>query len=111
VARVQIPIASVNHFALTPTPAARACDVTNGNYVVNDGATMLHFNNASGAPQTVTFTLPSGADVNLTIGPRLTTILTGQTGDTGFWPVDKYGTSLLFTGSSASITVYAESFA
>lgn len=110
-ARTQIAVASVSHFALA-VPTAKACDATNGNYIINDGATNLHFASTSGSNQTITVTLPAGADVNLTVGPRVIVIPANLVGgDTGFWPISLYGNQLLFTSNSALVTVYAESFA
>lgn len=110
-ARTLIPVAATSRFALT-VPVAKTCDATNGNYIINDGSTCLHFSSTSGSAQTVTVILPAGADVNLTVGPRVIAIPANLAGgDTGFWPINAYGNQLLFTSSSALVSVYAESFA
>lgn len=110
-ARTQINPVAVNHFALTTNILFTPCDATNGNYVFNDGATLLRFTSTSGSVQTVTVLLPNGVDVNLTVTPRTYSVPANGGGDTGFFPVALYGTSLLFTASSNLVSVLAETFA
>jgi hypothetical protein len=100
----------VNRFALSTPLTSHAADVTNGNYVLNDGATNLWFNNTTGSTQTITITLTAGSDVNLTTGPRTYTIATGTAGVTGFFPVGIYGSQLLINCTGA-VFILAESFA
>jgi hypothetical protein len=111
-ARTFIPVVSVNRFALTSDATPLAMDVTHGNFCINDGATALRFASTSGAVQTVTVTLPAGADVNLVVGPRVITIPANLVnGVTGFFPVNIYGSQLQFTTSNSLVTVLAESYA
>jgi len=110
-ARKQVPVVGVNRFALTPDETPVAGDTVNNMYMLNDGATYLRMVSSSGSSQTVTVLIPNGSDTNLTVGPRVYTVLANQSSRTGFFPVNRYGSQLLFSVSSASVTFQAYSFA
>lgn len=110
-ARRQVPVVGINRFALTPDTAATAGDATNGMFMLNDGATFIQMVSTSGSTQTVNVTVPAGADVNLTVGPRAYTLTANAKGKTGFFPIGAYGSVLLFSTTSALVSFTAYTFA
>lgn len=89
--------------AVKGTPAA--CDAVNGNSAENGGNLRLEFTSSAGGTVTVAF--PNKVD-GQTVAP-LTYTLTGvQTRVAGGWPVNIYGSTVLFTASVSTITVLAE---
>lgn len=110
--RTPTAVVSVSRTALTafPQPSV-AGDVSNGNFSLNDGATMLAVFNADGAAtHGLTVTVVSGVD-GLTAGPRPYTIPTSGSGVqiVGPFPVQFYGSQLLWNVDNANIKVAAYS--
>lgn len=105
--RTALTVTSVSRAALTafPQPSV-AADVTNGNVLPNDGATMLAVFNADTSTHNLTVQVASGVD-GLTAGPRPYVIpVTGSgTQLTGPFPVTFYGSQLLINADNANIKV------
>lgn len=110
-ARKQLPVVGINHYALTPDSTPTVGDAVNGMFMFNDGATYINMTSTSGSSQTVAVSVPQGADVNLTVGPRNYVLGANGKGKTGFFPVNIYGNQLLFTTTSALVSFTAYSFA
>lgn len=108
--RTPITATSVSRTALTAVPAPpTAPDVANGNVVANDGATILVLLNADASTHTLTVVVANGVD-GLTAGPRTYTVpVSGTRQWTGVFPVQCYGTQLLFNLDSTLVTVQAVS--
>lgn len=109
--RTSITVTSVSRNALAAFPAPSvAGDVTNGNVCPNDGATMLAVLNADGAAtHGLTVTVASGVD-GLTAGPRPYTVpISANTQVAGPFPVQFYGSQLLFNVDSTQLKVAAYS--
>lgn len=110
--RTATSVTTISRTALTafPQPSV-AGDVTNGNVSPNDGATMLAvFNADAGATHGLTVTVVSGVD-GLTAGPRSYTIPTSASGTQllGPYPLQYYGSQLLFNVDSSQLKVAAYS--
>jgi len=110
VARLQIPVNGITHYAttLSVTPVFN----TLGLYMVNNGVTFLEITTISSFSETVTIQVPAGADTNLTVGPRTFSIPTGATAvyKTGFFPVKTYGSQLIIDVSSSDLRFAAYTF-
>lgn len=110
--RTALAVATVSRLALTPFPAPSvAGDVTNGNVSPNDGATMLAvLNGDAGLTHGLTVQVASGVD-GLTAGPRSYTIPVSASGTQllGPFPVQFYGSQLLWNVDSAQLKVAAYS--
>jgi hypothetical protein len=106
-ARTAIAVTTVSRTALTafatPTTAA---DVTNGNVIANDGATILAVVSGDAATHQLTVQVERGVD-GLTAGPRTYTVPVAASGVqlTGPYPVRDYGTQLMVNGDSAQIKI------
>lgn len=110
-ARKAVPVTTVSHYGVTATQTATTSTSANGWFVPNDGATFLFLDNsASGVTTNFTVTVPQGADVNLTVGPRVYTILANKTGFTGFFPFKLYGSQILITADNNTPGISAYSF-
>jgi hypothetical protein len=109
--RTLLPILSVVRTGLTTLPApTTAPDVANGNLCLNDGATSLIVVNTDSSPHTLTVQVVSGVD-GLTAGPKSYPVLvTGQRQWAGVFPVQFYGSQLLFNLDSTLVLVQAMSF-
>ena len=108
--RTPITPVTVNRTALTLVPApGTAPDVANGNVVANDGATVLILLNADASPHTLTVQVASGVD-GLVAGPRsYPVVVSGVRQWAGPFPIQYYGTQLLFNLDSATVSVQAVS--
>lgn len=101
----------VSRLALTATPTPTvAGDVANGNVTPNDGATFLAVVSGDAATHGLTVTVVSGVD-GLTAGPRPYTVPVAASGPqaTGPFPIQYYGTQLLWNVDSAQVKVAAYS--
>lgn len=109
-ARTQLAVQQVNRFALAAVPApGTAPDVANGNFVLNDGFTVLILLNADSVTHTLTVTVESGVD-GLASPTRTYTIpVSGIRQWTGAFPIQFYGKSLLFNLDSTQVSVQAVS--
>ena len=109
--RTSTSVTSVSRTALTafPQPSV-AGDVTNGNVSPNDGATFLAVLNADGAAtHGLTVTVASGVD-GLTAGPRPYTLpISASTQIVGPFPIQFYGSQLLWNVDSTQLKVAAYS--
>lgn len=109
--RTATTVVSVSRTALTafPTPTV-AADVTNGNVAFNDGATFLAVVSGDAATHVLTVQVERGVD-GLTAGPRPFTVPVAASGVqiVGPFPIQYYGSQLLFNGDSAQIKVAAYS--
>ena len=109
--RTPISAVTVNRFALTafPTPTV-AGDVTNGNVAPNDGATFLAVVSGDASTHGLTVTVVSGVD-GLTAGPRAYTVPGSASGTqlVGPFPIQFYGSQLLFNVDSTQVKVAAYS--
>lgn len=109
--RTALSVTTISRTALTAFPAPSAAgDVTNGNVCPNDGATMLAILNADGSnTHGLTVTVASGVD-GLTAGPRPYTIpISANTQTVGPFPLQYYGSQLLFNVDSTQLKVAAYS--
>jgi len=108
--RTAVSVISVSRAGLTAVPApATAPDVTNGNVIANDGATVLVLLNGDSATHTLTVQLAGGVD-GATAGPKTYTVpVSGTRQWTGVFPVQYFGSQLLFNLDSALVTVQAVS--
>jgi hypothetical protein len=109
--RTPTAVTSVSRTALTafPTPTA-AGDVANGNVSPNDGATMLAVVSGDASAHGLTVTVASGVD-GLTAGPRPYTVPGSASGTqiVGPFPIQFYGSQLLWNVDSAQVKVAAYS--
>jgi len=109
--RTFLAATSVSRLILTAFPAPSvAGDVANGNVSPNDGATMLAVVSGDTNPHGLTVTVASGVD-GLTAGPRPYTIPGSASGTqlVGPFPVQFYGSQLLWNVDSAQLKVAAYS--
>lgn len=109
--RTLLAVTTVSRLALTPFPAPSiAGDVANGNVSLNDGATMLAVLNADGgSTHVLTVTVVSGVD-GLTAGPRPYTLpISGTIQVVGPFPLQFYGSQLLWNVDNANLKVAAYS--
>jgi hypothetical protein len=109
--RTPLNVTSVSRLALTPFPTPTvAGDVTNGNVTPNDGATMLAVVSGDAATHNLTVTVVSGVD-GLTAGPRPYVVPVAASGVqvTGPFPIQFYGSQLLWNVDSAQVKVAAYS--
>ena len=110
--RTPLAVLSVSRLVLTafPQPSV-AGDAVNGNVSPNDGATFLAVFNADASPtHGLTVQVVNGID-GLTVGPRSYTIPGSASGVqiTGPFPVQYYGSQLLWSVDSAQLKVAAYS--
>ena len=110
--RTPISVVSVSRTALLafPQPSV-AGDVTNGNMIPNDGATMLAVFNADGSnPHVLTVQVERGVD-GLTAGPRSYPVPVSGSGTqiVGPYPILFYGSQLLFNVDNVNVKVAAYS--
>lgn len=109
--RTPTTVTTVSRTAPTafPTPSV-AGDAVNGNVTPNDGATMLAVLNADGAAtHGMTVQVASGLD-GLTAGPRPYTFpISTAVQVVGPFPLQYYGSQLLWTVDSAQLKVQAYS--
>ena len=109
--RTPLAVTSVSRAALTafPTPTT-AGDVANGNVTPNDGATFLAVVSGDAATHALTVTVVNGID-GLTAGPRPYTVPVAASGVqiTGPYPIQYYGSQLLWNVDSAQVKVAAYS--
>lgn len=105
-ARTEIPLTEINREPDTPaTPTAG--DVTNGNYVVNDGRVFIEPSNSDAAEQTLTVVLPGTVD-GQDITDRAYAVPTGGSlRPIGPFPVSTYGDQLALDPGSALVEVVA----
>lgn len=112
VARKLIVVKTISHFAVVSTTASSTSTTANGWVVPNDGATFLFIDNtASGITTNFTVLVSQGADVNLTVGPRVYAVTAGISGFTGFFPIKTYGSQILITADNNTPGIAAYSMA
>lgn len=101
-----INVLPITRTGLTPIPAALpVCDAVNGNWCPNDGSTYFEILNGDASIRTLTVVVANGVD-GLTAGPRVYSLpISALHQQTGVFPVRFYGSSLLFTASSAGVRV------
>src|SRR5437868_4898202 len=106
--RTPTTVTSVSRTALTAFPAPSVPgDAVNGNVSPNDGATMIAvLNGDAGSTHGLTVQVVSGVD-GLTAGPRSYTIPVSASGTQllGPYPIQFYGSQLLWTVDSAQLKV------
>lgn len=110
-ARTQVAVTSVSRTAITAVPAPNtAPDTVNGNFVLNDGATVLVLLNGDGAAShTLTVQLASGVD-GQSVTPRTYTVpISGIRQWVGPFPLQFYGSTLNFNLDSTQVSVQAVS--
>jgi hypothetical protein len=78
-----------------PATDGAVLDDTDGNTVINDGATVFLFFNDSGGTATVEVLVPAGVDQDLTVSPRTYTLDDQTIYLTGYFPIEVYGSQLL----------------
>lgn len=91
-----------------PAPTL-AADVTNGNFCPNDGATALILINSDSVQHTLTVQLAAGVD-GKSVTATYPVLITGQRQWTGVFPLQWYGSQLLFNLDSSLVLVQAMSF-
>lgn len=109
--RTPLNVTSVSRLALTAFPAPSvAGDVANGNVSLNDGATFLAVLSGDASTHGLTVQVASGVD-GLTAGPRSYTVPVAASGTqiVGPFPIQFYGSQLLFNVDSAQVKVAAYS--
>jgi hypothetical protein len=102
-ARTLIPVVDTSK-AGTTMPAEVAADVANGNYVPNDGKTLVLARNANGAStaRTVTITLVGTID-GFAPAARTISIPAGASKILGPYEVVNYGSQLQLSGDNAEL--------
>lgn len=109
--RTPLNVTAVSRTALTafPTPTT-AGDVANGNVTPNDGATILAVVSGDASTHGLTVTVVNGVD-GLTAGPRSYTVPVAASGVqvAGPFPLQWYGSQLLWNADSAQVKVAAYS--
>lgn len=109
--RTVLAATTVSRSALTafPTPTV-AADVTNGNVTFNDGATFLAVVSGDASTHQLTVQVEKGVD-GLTAGPRPYTVPVAASGTqiVGPFPIQFYGSQLLWNADSAQVKVAAYS--
>lgn len=105
--RTLLPANFITRFSLVSVSLSLAADVVNGNFTPNDGATIFVVLNLDAvATHTLTIQVASGVD-GLTAGPRSYTIPVNSAGSqlVGPWPIQYYGSQLLWNGDSTQLRV------
>lgn len=108
--RTQLLVGSVSRFAPVGFAVTIFGDVANGNFNLNDGATFLAVFNNDSVVHNISVTPVSGVD-GLGAGPRTSPIpiSPGPTQLLGPYPIQFYGTQLLWNVDSALVRVAAYS--
>jgi hypothetical protein len=99
-----VTVNAIDHLVPIVKPTAVACDAVNGNSASNGGTLILELTSSAGGTVTVAF-----ADkVDGQTVPPLSYALTGvQTKIAGGFPVNTYGSTVIFTASVSTITYIA----
>ncbi len=102
-ARTLIPVVDTSK-AGTTMPAEVAADVANGNYIPNDGKTLVLARNANGASvaRTVTIALVGTID-GFAPAARTISVPAGASKILGPYEVANYGSQLLISGDNAEL--------
>lgn len=106
-ARQLITMVRITRAVFTPDPTPTTLSATDGNYVLNDGATILQLTNGSGSSRTVSVRVPEGVDIDLAVTSRTYALSNGQTGKVGIFPREVYGSQLLVDVSGTGVTAVA----
>lgn len=112
-ARAAIPVVRLtrtNPVVVDAATTGAALDSTDGNYVINDGATVLLMFNDSGGTATVEVLVPTGVDQDLDVDPRTYTLDDQVTYLTGYFPIEVYGSQLLIDVDVAGVQATSYSF-
>lgn len=108
-ARASIVKVQLTRTQLTLAPTPTVLDSANGNYVQNDGSTLLWLSNGAGVTRTVSVEVPEDVDADLPVTARTYTLSAGQAGYTGIFPREIYGAQLLVDVSGATVSAVAYS--
>jgi hypothetical protein len=108
--RTLLPVTALSRFATVSFSLTVFADVANGNVTPNDGATFFALFNNDSSPHNVTVQVVAGVD-GLTTGPRsyVVPITPGPTQLTGVFPIQFYGSQLLWNADNANIRAAAYS--
>jgi hypothetical protein len=92
-------------------PTESTGDVSNGNYVPNDGNTVLRIRNANGASTARTLTIRVTSLIDgLAVTSRTVTVAAAGIKYAGPFPVATYGTQLLLDPDNAELRIVALQF-
>lgn len=109
-ARTAISVLSVNRFALVAVPApGTAADVANGNFFVNDGASVLILLNSDSSTHALTVAVAAGVDGLASPARTYTLPVSAIRQWAGPFPIQFYGKTLIFNVDSALVSVQAVS--
>lgn len=108
-ARTQLAVQRLSRLALVTFDQATwaELDSVDGNWLFNDGGTVLALFNDSGGPETVEVLVPAGVDQDLIAGPRTYNLDDGITYLSGYFPESVYSSQLLVDVSAGNIFVAA----
>lgn len=99
-----VTVNNIDHIVPIVKPTAVACDNTNGNSATNGGTLILELTASAGG--TVTIAFPNKVD-GQSVTPLTYTLTGAQTKIAGGFPVNIYGSTVVFTASVSTITYIA----
>lgn len=100
-----VTVHTIDHKAKLTKPAPTACDAVNGNRAANGGTLQLELGGGA-AGGTVTVAFANKVD-GQTVAPLTYTLTASETALVGGWPVNVYGSEVIFTASVNTITYIA----
>lgn len=101
-----VTVNNLDHKTAIVKPTPVACDNVNGNRAINGGTLILELTSSAGGTVTVSF--PASVAVDGQAPAAVVYTLTGtQTKLVGGFPVQYYGSEVVFTASVNTITVIA----
>lgn len=105
-----IRLTRTNPVVVDATTTGEPLDNTDGNFIINDGATVLLMFNDSGGTATVEVLVPAGVDQDLEVSPRTYELDDQTTYLTGYFPIEVYGSQLLVDVDVVGVQGTAYSF-
>ena len=103
-ARVQIGVFRVTRFDFLPDQVRTVGDTTDGNFFINNGGTYLHvINNDVSNDHDFDLYVLSNVDITQAVDPRTYTVPANFRGQTGLFPREIYGETVLIDPSSTDL--------
>lgn len=106
-ARADIVTVTLTRLVFQDDPTPTTLSSVNGNVTHNNSATFLELHNTSGGSRDVMVLVPTDVDVDLAVTARTYTLAAGESGKTGTFPVEVYGSQLLVDVSGTGVTAVA----